>query len=160
MKFDTLLDSLEKQVRLACSQQARYRVLWFVGKPRSGKTCICQSLCRRTGWQYINFTLDPQFLESLIGREETYRPEDFLGILKLVCNDTAAEFVLLDEIEPLLGLWTPQQQEVFFRQVGRATDLRTGVVVVTRNRTKLELEKILPEMSQNHIFEMPEEILL
>ena len=160
MKFDTLLDSLEKQVRLVCSQQARYRVLWVVGKPRSGKTSLCRSLCSRTGWKYINFTLDPDFLENLIGREETYRPEDFLGILKLVCNDTAAEFVVVDEIEPLLGWWTLQQQEVFFRQVGRATDLRTGVVVVTRKHAKLELGKILSGMSQNHIFEMLEEILL
>jgi hypothetical protein len=160
MKFDTLLDSLEKQVRLVCSQQARYRILWVVGKPRSGKTPLCRALCSRTGWKYINFTLDPDFLESLIGREETYRPEDFLGILKLVCNDTAAEIVVLDEIEPLLGWWTLQQQEVFFKQVGRATNLQTGVVVITRKRTKLELGNILPDMSQNHIFEMPEGVQL
>jgi hypothetical protein len=160
MKFDTLIELLEKQVRLVCSKQARYPVLWVVGKPRSGKTSLCRMLCNYTGWEYINFTLDPGYLDGLAGREETYYPEDFLGILKLVSNDSTAEVVVFDEIEPLLGWWTPQQQEVFFRQVGRATDLRTGIVLVTRKRTSQELARLLPEMNQNHIFDMPEEIQL
>lgn len=158
MNFDALTKTLEDRIRFVCQEQARYRVLWVVGKPRSGKTLLSRTVCQRTDWKYINFTLDSGFLDSLVGREETYRPEDFLERLDLVYNDTKIEIVVLDEIEPLLGWWTWEQQEVFFKQVGRATSLQTGVVLVTRSRTCQQLAKILPGM--NHIFEMPEEVQL
>ncbi|HEY9608977.1 hypothetical protein [Allocoleopsis sp.] len=158
MNFDALVKTLEEYIYLVCQEQARYRVLWVVGKPRSGKTLLSRTVCQRTGWKYIDFTLDPGFLDSLVGREEIYRPEDFLGTLKLIGNEAAAEIVVLDEIEPLLGWWTWEQQEVFFKQVGRATRLQTGIVLVTRSRTKEQLAKILPGM--NHIFEMPQGVQL
>jgi len=82
-----------------------------------------------------------------------------LGTLKkLIDNKVAPEIVTIDEIEPLLSLWNWEQQEVFFKQVGRATRLPIGVVLVTRNRTTQQLLKIIPGM--NHIFEMPEEVQL
>lgn len=158
MNFDALTKTLEDRIRFVCQEQARYRVLWVVGKPRSGKTWLSRTVCQRTGWKYINFTLDPGFLDSLVGREESYRPEDFLVTLKLVYNNTTVEVVVLDEIEPVLGWWTWEQQEVFFKQVGRAARLQTGTVLVTRSRTSQHLAKILPGM--NHIFEMPEEVQL
>lgn len=158
MNFDALVKTLEERIRVICGEQARYRVLWVVGKPRSGKTSLCRTVCQRTGWKYINFTLDSGFLDSLIGREELYRPEDFLGTLKGIGNEAAAEIVVIDEIEPLLGWWTWEQQEMFCKQVGRATRLQTGVVLVTRSRTKEQLAKILPGI--DHIFEMPEGVQL
>ena len=48
------------------------------------------------------------------------------------CAQTSEEILILDEIEPLLSLWNWEQQEIFFRQIGRATGLRVGVVIVTR----------------------------
>jgi hypothetical protein len=158
MNFDALVKTLEERIRVICREQARYRVLWVVGKPRSGKTSLCRTVCQRTGWKYINFTLDSGFLDSLIGREELYRPEDFLGTLNWIGNDAADEIVVIDEIEPLLGWWTWEQQEVFFKQVGRAPRLQAGVVLVTRSRTKEQLTKILPGI--DHIFEMPEGVQL
>ncbi|MEG4301742.1 hypothetical protein [Microcoleus sp. D3_18a_C4] len=159
MNFEALVLALEERIRFVCGEQARYRVLWVVGKPRSGKTLLSRTVCQRTSWRYIDFTLDPGFLDSLTGREESYHPEDFLGtIKKLIDNKVATEIVAIDEIESLLSLWNWEQQEVFFKQVGRATRLPIGVVLVTRNRTTQELLKIIPGM--NHIFEMPEEVQL
>jgi hypothetical protein len=159
MNFEALVLALEERIRFVCREQARYRVLWVVGKPRSGKTLLSRTVCQRTSWRYIDFTLEPGFLDSLIGREESYHPEDFLGTLKkLIDNKVAPEIVTIDEIEPLLSLWNWEQQEVFFKQVGRATRLPIGVVLVTRNRTTQQLLKIIPGM--NHIFEMPEEVQL
>ena len=159
MNFEALVLTLEEHIRIVCREQARYRVLWVVGKPRSGKTLLSRTVCQRTSWKYINFTLEPGFLDSLIGGEESYHPEDFLGTLKkFIENKVAPEMVIIDEIEPLLSLWTWEQQEVFFKQVGRATRLPIGIVLVTRNRTAQQLSKIIPGM--NHIFEMPEEVQL
>ncbi len=155
MNFDTLAEKLEERIRLVCRKQARYRVLWLIGKPRSGKTLLSRAVCKCNGWRYINYTLEPGFLDNLVGLEEIYSSEDFLGTLRLVCNDTSPEIIVLDEIEPLLSWWTWQQQEVFFKQIGRATNLQTGVVIVTRKRTSHELGKILQEMADNHIFEIP-----
>jgi len=121
MNIEAVARTLEIQIRKVCDAQSRYRVLWIVGEPRSGKTTLCRYICIVQLWRYVNFTLDAGFLDSLIGREETYRPRDFLVDLSIWCANTTEEFVVFDEIEPLLGLWNWEQQEIFFRSVGRAT---------------------------------------
>ena len=153
MSIELLAQRLEAQIEQVCQPQARYRVLWVIGSPRSGKTSLCRFVCRHRGWKYVDFTLEPGFLDSLLGQEETYRPEDFLEFLHLLCDNTAEEVIVLDEIESLLGLWTWEQRELFFKQVGYATRLKIGVVIVTRLSTTQELTKLVP--GSDHIFEIP-----
>ena len=153
MSIELLAQRLEAQIEQVCQPQARYRVLWVIGPPRSGKTSLCRFVCQHRGWKYVDFTLEPGFLDSLIGQEEMYRPEDFLGFLHLLCDNTAEEVIVLDEIESLLGLWTWEQRELFFKQVGYATRLKTGVVIVTRLSTTQELTKLVS--GSDHIFEIP-----
>src|SRR5437899_3094004 len=107
---------LEERIVQVCNSQRRYRVLWIVGKPRSGKTSLVRHICAAQRWRYINFTLDHGFFDSLIGREETYQPEDFREDLYRWCANTIEEYVVLDEIEPLLGPWNWKQQELFFAE--------------------------------------------
>ncbi len=152
MNFELLTHTIETRVRQVCNSQARYRVLWIIGPPRSGKTSICRFVCRHNGWKYVDFTLEPGFLDSLLGQEETYRPEDFLAFLRLLCSKIVEEVIVLDEIEPLLGLWSWEQQELFFKQVGYATRLTAGVVIVTRLSTTQELVNLLP--GTDHICEI------
>ena len=153
MSIELLAQRLEAQIQQVCQPQARYRVLWVIGSPRSGKTSLCRFVCQHRGWKYVDFTLEPGFLDSLIGQEEMYRPEDFLEFLRLLCDNTTEEVIVLDEIESLLGLWTWEQRELFFKQVGYATRLKTGVVIVTRLSTTQELTKLVP--GSDHIFEIP-----
>ena len=154
MNFELLTYTIETRIRQICNPQARYRVLWIIGPPRSGKTSICRFICNRKGWKYVDFTLEPGFLDSLNGREETYRPEDFLELLRLLCSRIAEAVIVIDEIEPLLGLWSWDQRELFFKQVGYSTRLEAGVVIVTRLSTTRELTKLLP--GTDHIFEIPQ----
>src|SRR5260370_30848195 len=109
MNFELLTRTLEIRIRQVCNPQARYRVLWVIGSPRSGKTSICRFVCHHNSWKYVDFTLEPGFLDGLIGQEETYRPEDFLVFLHLLCSKIVEEVIVLDEIEPLLGLWSWEQ---------------------------------------------------
>ncbi|GHO75230.1 hypothetical protein KSD_30010 [Ktedonobacter sp. SOSP1-85] len=157
MNIEDVAQSLEIQIRRVCGAQSRYRVLWIIGAPRSGKTSLCQYICTAHQWKYVNFTLDPGYLDSLLGREETYRPKDFEGDLLTWCSNSKEEFIIFDEIEPLLGLWNREHQDNFFRIVGRIPELRAGVVLVTRIRSALQLRSILPEMSQDHIYEIEQE---
>jgi hypothetical protein len=152
MKFEDVIQQLETRISHVCHVQMRYRVLWIAGEPRVGKTFLSRTASQNRGWRYINFTLDPGFLDSLIGQEETYRPSDFLMHLQSWCAGTAEEIIIIDEIEPLLGLWDWEKQELFFRQVGRAKDLKKGIVIVTRLRTTQQLEKVVPGM--DHVFEI------
>lgn len=92
-------------------------------------------------------------LDSLTGREETYQPEDFLKYLRRLCQSTPAEVLVLDEIEPLLGWWSWEEQEAFFQKIARATRLDCGVALVTRLRTVPQLENIAP--GKNQVFEIP-----
>lgn len=154
IKFDDLVQQFQMQVRQVCRPQARYRTLWLVGAPRSGKTLLSQAVCQQANWQYINFTLEPGFLDSLIGQEEVYRPEDFLKDLNVWCAGIAKEVIIFDEIEPLLGWWSWNQQQAFFEQVGSLTRLQKGLVFITRLRKKIEVIELLPGIQ--HIFEMPE----
>jgi GTPase SAR1 family protein len=154
MNVKDLAQDLERRINRVCNAQRRYRVLWIVGEPRCGKTSLCRSLCVELGWRYVNFTLDQGFLDTLIGKEQTYRPEDFSNDLSMWCAQTSEEILILDEIEPLLSLWNWEQQEIFFRQIGRATGLRVGVVIVTRSRSAQQLQQVLLEMHSDHIYEM------
>ena len=154
MNTKELIDPFELQIRRVCSLQARYRVLWLVGQPRSGKTRLARTVCERNGWQYINFTLDSGYLDRLVGSEEIYRPDDFLSTLRRLCANTDKEIIVIDQIEPLLGLWSWQWQDLFFKKIGRATRLKAGVVLVTRLRTRAQLARLVP--NANHVFEMPE----
>lgn len=154
MNFELSAQTLEAQIRQVCYSQARYRVLWVIGPPRSRKTSICRFVCQHSGWKYVNYTLELGFLDSLIGKEETYRPEDFLEFLRLLCFNIEEEVIVIDEIEPLLSLWSWEQREVFFRQVGHATRLKAGVIIATRLLSAQELSKFVPGVE--HIFQIPQ----
>jgi hypothetical protein len=158
MSIELLKQRLVERIQQVCQTQARYRVLWVIGPPRIGKTSLCHSVCRYRSWKYVDFTLEPGFLDSLIGQEETYRPDDFLELLRLLCDNTSEEVIVLDEIEPLLGLWTWEQREVFFKQVAYATRLKAGIVIVTRLSTTQELTKLVP--GSDHIFEISQGVEL
>jgi hypothetical protein len=158
MSIELLAQRLESQIQQVCQPLARYRVLWVIGSPRAGKTSLCRFVCQHRVWKYVDFTLEPGFLDRLIGQEEIYRPEDFLELLHLLCDNISEEVIVLDEIEPLLGLWTWEQRELFFKQVGYATRLKTGVVVATRLSNTQELTKLVP--GSDHIFEIPQGVEL
>jgi hypothetical protein len=156
INFDDLAQDLETRISLVCDPQKRYRTLWIVGVARCGKTSLCRHICLERGWRYVNFTLDQGFLDSLIGREQTYRPEDFLTDLHRWCTETDQPVMVIDEIEPLLSLWTWEQQEVFFKQIGREPRLIIGVVIVTRSRNIQQLYQVLLGMHLDHIYEIPQ----
>jgi len=156
INYGDLIQDLENRITLVCDPQKRYRTLWIVGVARCGKTALCRHICLECGWRYVNFTLDQGFLDSLIGREQTYRPEDFLADLHRWCAQTDQAIMIIDEIEPLLSLWTLEQQETFFKQIGRATRLSVGIVIVTRSRNVQQLHQILAGIHLDHIYEIPQ----
>ncbi len=156
--FDNLVQQFETQIRQVCHSQARYRVLWLVGKPGSGKTLLAKAVCKHTDWKYINFTLDTGYLDGLKGQEYTFVPENFINILQSECQSSTTEVIILDEIEPLLGWWTWDEQEIFFKAISKATRLKCGIVLATRLRTVQQLAHIAP--GKQHIFEIPEGVEL
>jgi hypothetical protein len=156
--FDDLVHDLENRIRLVCNPQKRYRTLWVVGEVRCGKTTLCRHICLERGWRYVDFTLDQGFLDSLIGREQTYRPDDFLADLHRWCAETDQAIMIIDEIEPLLSLWTWDQQEVFFKQIGREPYLNSGIVIVTRSRNARQLQQVLSGMHGDHMYEIPRSV--
>jgi ATPase family associated with various cellular activities (AAA) len=159
MSITDIEEELTARVRNVCNAQARYRVLWIVGEPRCGKSSLCKSLCKNNGWKYINYTLSNGFLDSLVGQEEIYRPHNFLEDLHHWCNQSTEDFIVFDEIEPLLSLWTWDTQEEFFKLVGRATGLTNGIVITTRARTAQQLSKIFSGMDPNHIYEIQQGVI-
>ena len=146
------LQALADRIRQVCKSQARFRALWIVGPSRSGKTTLCREVCLQMGWHYVNFTLDPGYFDSLLNKEKVYRPEDFLGSLRSWCVACPCDILVLDEIEPMLGLWTSTVQKDFFITVGKAPRLKKGVVLVTRLYASQEVAKWVP--SSAHIFEV------
>lgn len=154
MNHERLVQNFELRISQICSPFARYRVLWLVGNPRSGKTTLSRAVCTNNNWGYVNFTLDRGCFDRLSGHEETYRPEDFVRDLRSTWLNQGDQIVIIDEIEPLLALWVWEQQEVFFKLVSRLTRLTTGVVLVTRLRTSKQLSQLVS--GPDHIFEISE----
>jgi hypothetical protein len=144
--------ALVNRIRRVCGPQARFRTLWLVGHPKSGKTMLCREVCLQMGWHYVNFTLDPGYLDSLINKERIYRPEDFLDSLRSWCRTCPSTVLVLDEIESMLGLWTPTVQKDFFRTIGRVPRLERGLVIATRLYDAQAVTKWVP--SHAHIFEV------
>jgi hypothetical protein len=100
----------------------------------------------------VNFTLDSGYFESLLNMERIYRPEDFLSSLQSWCKTCPRTILVLDEIEPMLGLWTPTVQKDFFITVGKTPRLERGVVIVTRLYNTQDITKWAP--SHEHVFEV------
>jgi hypothetical protein len=146
------VQALAERIRHVCKPHARFRTLWVVGRPKSGKTALCREVCLQTDGYYVNFTLEPGYLDSLINKERTYRPEDFLGSLRSWCKTCPSAILVLDEIEPMLGLWTPTVQIDFFRTVGRVPRLERGLVIVTRLYDAQDILKWVP--NHTHVFEV------
>jgi hypothetical protein len=146
------IQALAERIQQVCKLHARFRTLWVVGRPRSGKTTLCRAVCLQKGWHYVNFTLDPGYLDSLANKEKIYRPEDFLGSLRSWCETCPGTTLVLDEIEPMLGLWTATVQKDFFRTVGRVSHLERGLVIVTRLYDAQDILKWVP--NHTHVFEV------
>ena len=157
-KYEYILHELENHIERFVDQQSRYPVMWITGQPCSGKTHLMKNVCQRKGWQYIDFTLEPGYLDTFIGQEEQYRPEDFLEKLRLLCKTLLNEVVIIDEIEPLLSLWKRDEQDIFFNIYRRMTRFRCRIIFITRLRTAEELMNILP--GPEHVFEIPQGVIL
>jgi hypothetical protein len=148
----TQAQTLADRIQQICKSQGRFRALWLVGLPKSGKTTLCREICLQMGWHYVNFTLDPGYLDSLLNKERIYRPEDFLYSLRSWCLTCPSDVLVLDEIEPMLGLWTSTVKKDFFITVSKATRLEKGIVIVTRLYPPQEVAKWVPD--NEHIFEV------
>ncbi len=156
--FEKQMQDLETRIRQVCNSQARYPVLWVTGNAGVGKTSLVKAVCQHSGWRYVDFTLDASYLDSLQGQENSYQPEDFIAFLHQQCRLATADVLVLDELEPLLGWWDWDKQEVFFRKAGKATRLPCGVVLVTRLRSAQQLASLIP--GKEHVFEIVEGVEL
>lgn len=152
-------DPFVQQVRRACGPNARYRTLWLVGEPRSGKSRFCQAVCERTGWAYLNHTMDPSGLPALAGQEGIYTPQQFVAWLQTTAQALRTEILVVDEIEPMLGWWSYEEQGYFLRTVSWAKGLPAGVVLVTRLRSavaRLQMADGVP--NDDHLFKFKEAV--
>ena len=152
MSNDAILDRFAARVRLICRQDRRHRVLWVIGEAQTGKSQLCHKAAQMCGWKHVNYTLDTGYLDTLSGREQTYRPKDAIADIRDWCKGTDTEVLLLDEIEPLLAIWNQAHRQQFYASISKAERLACGLVLVNRIVTPSVLEPLLPDSNPNRIF--------
>lgn len=130
---------------LAYCHQPRYRTAWIIGPPQSGKTTLARRLCAAHNWRYLNYTLDEGYFELLQDRLETYQPGDLLRDLRVWCSTQDRSIVLVDELDALLAIWSPDQRRLFATRASRLTDLPHGLILVSNFFEASVLAPLLPE---------------
>ena len=149
MSNDATESALEQRILEVCNERARFRALLVTGPPKWGKTHMCRALCARHRWLYVNATMDSGYLDTIVGREEQYGPEELVEDLRAACGSGSVPIVVVvDDIEPYLGLWRQEKQDAFFRGLAAQTGLAAGMVVVTRLRTAQELLRLVRDKRQ------------
>jgi hypothetical protein len=128
-------------VQTACRPQNRYRSLIVIGKPHSGKSKLIQRFCQQNNWQYIDYTEEEGYLNS-INDIEQFTPERFLQKINTTIDGFVSENrishsqgLVIDEIEAILSTWRTETQNLFFSKICNQTSLPCGLIVTTRLRT-------------------------
>ena len=154
-----ILSEFTDQIQTVCGPNRRHPVLWVLGAPIVGKSYLCRQAAQVKGWHYINYTLDLGFLDSLIGREQTYQPEDAHYDICTWCRQSSSAVMILDDIDPLLMLWSSSEQQQFYAKVSKSTrsQLHCGLVLVTHIAASSVLIRLLPDDNQQRIFMMEQE---
>ncbi len=135
-----IMEALSIAIKDACREQNRYRTLIVIGKPRSGKSSLLRQFCSQSGWNYINYTLQPGFFD-MIENIENYTPQDLKQSILTVMEDfltnnpeNRTRGLVIDELESILATWRTDIQDTFFRIICSETRLPCGLIVTTRLR--------------------------
>lgn len=138
-----LLERASSILLTYCSQP-RYRTAWLIGSPLSGKTTLARQLCDAHNWQYLNYTLEVGFFDTLNGHIETYQISDFLKDIRIWCTAYGRSVLLIDEIDAVLATWSFEQRRLFATRASRLPDLSHGLVLVSNLFDVDTLAPLLP----------------
>jgi hypothetical protein len=145
------VETLSQFIDLAENLQfQRYRLAIACGEISSGKSKIAQAASEQLPACYINLATDllsqitaPDFSPTL----GAYAPDNLTEWLLHKADQMDVQFLIIDQIEPLLATFGRAQTVQFFQMVSRA-EPRKPVVLVTYLRKQIEeagfpIERIL-----------------
>lgn len=142
--YEQLVQRTSASFKRSCTQQ-RYKVAWLVGAPRSGKTTLAKQIAQINSWAYVDYTCEPGYFDQLTSTIMTYQPETFVAAVEEWCRTCTQSVLVLDEIDALLAVWSPQQRGSWATALSKRQFLPNGLVLVSSFFDTFEIMRLLPD---------------
>lgn len=112
-------------------KRERYKTMFAVGNPLSGKTALAKEIANSLSGEYIDHLQDvlPQIKSPVLG---AYSPIDFREYLKMKGNSSQKEFLIIDEIKWLIATWLQKQRKEMLRLLSFLETKSVIILVITK----------------------------
>lgn len=124
----------------------RYRLAIACGKISSGKSEIAQFVSKQLKANYINLAVEllPETTKDNFSPTlGAYGPDDLIKYVLESANCKEINFLIIDQIEPLLSTFGRAKVAVFFRMLSQAEPLKP-VLIVTYLKKQID-EAVFPK---------------
>ena len=117
--------------RIEEMKRERYKTMFVVGNPLSGKTALAKEIANSLNGEYIDHLQDvlPQIKSPVLG---SYGPIDFREYLKKKGNSLPKEVLMIDEIKWLISTWSQKQKKELPRLLSFLATKSVIILVVTK----------------------------
>lgn len=111
-------------------KRERYKTMFVVGSPLSGKTTLAKEIAKSLDAEYVDHLQDvlTKIKSPVIG---AYSPIDFRDYLKKKGN-SSPKVVLIDEVKWLISTWSQKQRKELPRLLSFLATKSVVILVVTK----------------------------
>jgi replication-associated recombination protein RarA len=112
-------------------KKERYKVMFVIGSPLSGKTTLAKEIVDSVDAEYIDYLQEvlPKIKSPALG---AYSPIDFREYLRKKGNNSQKGALIIDEIKWLISTWSPKQRKELPRLLSFLATKSAIILVVTR----------------------------
>lgn len=114
-----------------CMKKERYKVMFVIGSPLSGKTTLATEIAETLDAEYIDH------LQEVLTKIESpalgaYSPIDFREYLQKKGNSSPKEALIIDEVKWLIATWSQKQRKELSRLLSFLETKSVIILVVTK----------------------------
>jgi len=115
--------------RIEEMKRERYKTMFVVGNPLSGKTTIAKDVANFLDAEYVDHLQDvlTKIKSPVIG---AYSPIDFRDYLKKKGNSSPKEVLIIDEVQWLIATWSQKQRKELPRLLS-FLETKSAVMLIT-----------------------------
>lgn len=112
-------------------KRERYKTMFVVGNPLSGKTTLAKDVANFSDAEYIDHLQDVLHLikSPVLG---AYSPIDFREYIKKKGNSSSKEALMIDEVKWLISTWSQKQRKELAKILSFLETKSVAILVVTK----------------------------
>ena len=117
--------------KIEVMKKERYKVMFVIGSPLSGKTTLAKEIVDSLDAEYIDYLQEvlPKIESPALG---AYSPIDFREYLRNKGNNSQKGALIVDEIKWLISTWSQKQRKELSRHLSFLATKSVIILIVTK----------------------------